>query len=158
MGRPSKLNDELCTVILDSIEKGNFLKTACEVAGVSYKVFREWMLLGESNDPKYAKFRAFREAVRRARAKAEADTVEAIRSNETWNAKAWYLERSFRKRWAPVNKVKAELSGPGGTPLFPASIQQQFLNNADACDLACRLDAILDATPGGDPSRNGTHP
>jgi transposase len=100
MGRPTKLTPEIAVIILDAIESGNFLATASRLAGVSYKTFKEWMSRGRSEDHANAEYRAFRAAVRRARAKAEADSVGVVKRSDTWSAHAWYLERSFQKRWA----------------------------------------------------------
>lgn len=100
-GRPTKFTPEVREIILETIEEGNYLKVACECAGVSYKVFKDWMNRGLSEDPEHAEYRAFHSAVKRAVATAERNTIKriSVASLETWQAAAWLAERRFGERW-----------------------------------------------------------
>jgi hypothetical protein len=129
MGRPTKLNKDTCDIILEKIEGGNYLNVAARCAGVSYKVFREWMVRGTSSLPADAPYRAFRLAVNRARATAEADAIASIqvaaKDPRTWQAAAWFLERSFSRRWA-----KRSESSP--TPPPPKPLEQMSPDEFEA--------------------------
>jgi transposase-like protein len=41
-GRPTKLNDEIKTLLLEGIRGGLALKAACRYAGISYSTFANW--------------------------------------------------------------------------------------------------------------------
>ena len=50
-----------------------------------------------------AKYVRFRQDVEKARAEAEVEAVSMVKMaarNGTWQAAAWYLERSFPQRWS----------------------------------------------------------
>lgn len=117
MPRSTKFSDEKAAIILDRIEKHCFLKVAAQCAGVNQSTLHRWLEKGRSRDPKYAKFRAFRNALRRARSNAEAELVHEIRQDKTWTAKAWILERSYRSRWGQSTKIDASIGGKKGQPV-----------------------------------------
>jgi hypothetical protein len=63
-------------------------------------------------------FQEFSEAVKKARAEAEGAHIRNIRrasDNGVWQASAWWLERSFPKKWGKRSSL--ELSGEGGEPI-----------------------------------------
>jgi transposase len=101
-GRPTKFTPEVRAIILEAIEAGNYFNVAASVAGVSYKVFREWVRRGASDAPDDAQYRAFRLAVKRAEAEAHRKMLEHVTTAAptTWQAAAWYLERKYPKQWA----------------------------------------------------------
>lgn len=134
MGRPTKLTPELQNQLCRHLEAGHFLGAAAALCGVGDSTVRRWMAQGEEDDAP-AEFRAFREAVTRARARAAdvlvaaafADAVggvlvrEAERPDGT-RERAWsqpngrialdLLARMFPDEWRPVKAV--EVSGPQG--------------------------------------------
>ena len=60
----------------------------------------------------------FSEAVKRARAEAEGAHIRNIRraaDNGSWQASAWWLERSFPKKWGKGSAI--EIGGEGGEPI-----------------------------------------
>ena len=60
----------------------------------------------------------FSEAVKKARAEAEGAHIRNIRrasDNGVWQASAWWLERSFPKKWGKRSSV--EIGGEGGEPI-----------------------------------------
>jgi hypothetical protein len=100
VGRPSALTPDVHTVIVDALEKGAYIATACSAAGVSEAAYHRWMAWGEEHEEleehpplrddfttakahksaltKHAKrleqlraFREFRESCTRARARPE---------------------------------------------------------------------------------------
>jgi len=60
----------------------------------------------------------FSEAVKKARAEAEGAHIRNIRrasDNGVWQASAWWLERSFPKKWGKRSSL--EIGGEGGEPI-----------------------------------------
>lgn len=102
--------------IVSAIRAGNYLETAAAYAGIGETTLHRWMQQGATDESDVI-YREFREAVERARAEAEVRTVALIQqaAPQSWQAAAWYLERSHPKRWARREKV--EMSGPEGGPI-----------------------------------------
>lgn len=97
-GRPTKLTPGVQRQMCRDVEAGNFLEIAAELSGVGRSTVFHWIALADGGDPQYLDFR---DAVKGARAKAEARAVAAIQKagRRTWQANAWFLERSFPERW-----------------------------------------------------------
>lgn len=108
-----KLNDKTHDVIVRSIKSGSYATVAAGAAGISASTFRNWMERGEMEEaridegfdpnPDEKKYLDFKKDVETARAQAEINAVKAVKmsaENGTWQAAAWYLERSFPQRWA----------------------------------------------------------
>lgn len=58
---------------------------------------------GFKPNPDEEKFLRFKKDMEMARAQAEIESVQVVREagrNGTWQAAAWYLERSFPQRWS----------------------------------------------------------
>jgi len=113
MASPRKLNPEVHETIVEHVRSGSFVSVAAQQAGISPSTFRTWMERGEMEEariaegfdpnPDEAVFLAFKKDVDSARAEAEIESVKMVRMasrNGTWQAAAWYLERSFPQRWA----------------------------------------------------------
>lgn len=145
MGRPTKLTPEVHKAIVDAIREGNYLATAAEYGGVTRQSVWGWMQRGRDEVQRVAADgrRSVREserpyvnffnAVTRARAEAEAKSVELIRgaSHDDWRAAAWFLERSFQERWG--NKQKIEHTGAGGGPM-DVTVTHRIVDPADDGD------------------------
>ena len=122
-GRPTKLTPDIQQAIIDCLSMGNFVETACAVAGIHKDTFYHWMKLAEGA-PKgmHAKFR---DAVQQAMAQAEHDAVSMITAAGTtqWQALAWRLERMYPDRWGLRTRVDAKVdsknehTGPNGGPI-----------------------------------------
>lgn len=108
-----KLNAEVHEIIVESVRGGSFQSIAAQQAGISPTTFRKWMERGEMEEARIAEgfsphedeaiFLHFKKDVEAARAEAEIESVKMVRMaarNGTWQAAAWYLERSFPQRWA----------------------------------------------------------
>jgi hypothetical protein len=96
MARPAKLTDELTTVIVDAIKVGCPIRVACQAGGIGLTTFKTWLTRGKSEDEADAPFRAFRAAVRKARAHGESFALKVIQDAmpDHWQAAAWFLKRS----------------------------------------------------------------
>lgn len=76
-GRPIKLTPEIQQIMVQAIELGTYLDTACTLAGISFQTMRNWQMKGEK-DGKGPCFE-FMEALARAEAKNEHDRVQEWR-------------------------------------------------------------------------------
>lgn len=128
MGRPTKLTDEIQQKILQALAAGNYQDTAAAYAGISTSTFYNWLERGKTErirvaageKPKKTEeiFVEFVDAIESARAQAEVRSVALIQkaaNDGTWQAAAWYLERSHPQRWGRLNRT--EISGPEGGPI-----------------------------------------
>lgn len=90
------------------------MEHACQLAGIAYNTFGEWMRRGEGTDPdrgKNAEFAIFATEVKEAIAAGEFSSVLRIRQAEKkdWRAAAWMLERRHPERWANSQRVQMEV-------------------------------------------------
>lgn len=125
-GRPTKLNDDIQKKILDAVRAGIWLDQASALAGIAPSSLYLWADKGQrarelaelegkeltGDDLKYAEFS---DALKKARAEAEARNVMQIQNaaaNGTWQASAWFLERSFPQRWGRTDRM--EVTGKDG--------------------------------------------
>lgn len=117
MPRPSKLTPAVQERIIQALQAGNYVETAARYAGVAPTTFYRWMEQGEQ-DGANPLYREFRDAVESARAQAEVRSIALIQQaaqNGTWQAAAWFLERSHPHRWGRFQRT--EVSGRDGGPV-----------------------------------------
>ena len=105
-GRPTKLTKELIEQIATLVRAGNYIETACNFVGLSKDTYFRWAKEGAR--AKSGLKRLFSDSIKSAVAESEIRDVEFIRKNETWQSKAWRLERRFPDRWG--NRQKVELA------------------------------------------------
>ena len=117
-GRKPKIevDDELIEDIAQAVRAGNFIKTACEYVGIDESTYYRYMKLGKQDveDNKDTIYSKFYKTLKKARATAETRNVAVINqaSEESWQASAWWLERSFPDRWGKRKMdVNANLTG-----------------------------------------------
>lgn len=114
-GRPSIISNEIITRIEESLLAGNYIETACAHAGISRDTYYEWKKRGEESEEENL-FSLFADTIKKARAESEARNVFNIQkaaNSGTWQASAWWLERSFPERWGR----KTEVTGPNRGPI-----------------------------------------
>lgn len=119
MARPTKLDAQRQKKIVELIRAGNYQETAARAAGVSPSSFYAWMAIGEEASHKTARLNAkdkacleFSEAVKAAKAEAEARAVAIINKaamDGTWQAAAWYLERTASERFGRSQRIEASI-------------------------------------------------
>lgn len=109
MPRKSKLTDETQEIIVAALEAGCHDEAAYVAAGISHQTFYRW--LAEGDKAKSGRKCEFRDAVTRARGKAESAAVQAIaeQGKKDWRAYAWILERRYSARWANVQRLEVML-------------------------------------------------
>jgi len=128
MGRRSMLTPERSSKIVNAVKAGNYLETAAQYGGITAAGLHKWLKRGrdereriengEEANENESRYVEFVEAVENARAEAEVRAVALIQQAGqagTWQASAWYLERSYPARWGRREKV--EHSGPDGGPI-----------------------------------------
>ena len=107
-GRPTKYNIERVQKIMNALSAGNTRRDSCAYAGISEDTFAAW--LKDKPD--------FSDSIEKAEADAAVRNVSIIAKaaqEGTWQAAAWWLERSQPKKWSKQTNV--ELSGVGGSPI-----------------------------------------
>lgn len=92
---------------------GNYQETAATYAGIAVGTFYRWMEMGLNQ--KEGKYREFYDAVKKAESDAEVRDIALIEKDESWQSKAWRLERKHFERWG--RKEHFEHTGPIGGPL-----------------------------------------
>ena len=109
-GRHSKLTPEVQERIVSAIRGGNYLEVAAQYAGIDSGTLHRWMK--KANDPEADdRYRQFRDAVESARSAAEVRNVALIQqaaNDGTWQAAAWYLERTAWQRWGRRTMVTGD--------------------------------------------------
>jgi hypothetical protein len=136
----TKLTPQMQAAIVEGLERGLHQESACARAGISKQTFYVWLKRGESGDEKDAIYADFRDAVEKARAKPEAEALQAINvawRDGTWQAAAWFLERSHPHKYGRINRT--EVSGPEGKPVQVETMRAELLktlgvDDADAED------------------------
>ena len=101
-GRPAAIaNPLLVQELLTAIDDGNYIETACDLAGIAKASVYDWIKRGEAGE---TPFDLFAYAVKRASARAEAEAVNDVRAAgkdpRFWAASMTYLERRHPDRWA----------------------------------------------------------
>ena len=109
-GRPSKLTPETHNRIVAAIQRGAYIETAAQLAGISKETFYQWLKKGRAIadeqepciTPHHEALRNFSDAVNKALAESEIRDLTAIDTaaqQGTWQAAAWKLERKHHSRW-----------------------------------------------------------
>ena len=117
-GRPSKLTPARQQKFCHLLAQGISRQAACGMVGLGVETVRPWMSKGK--DPEaidHARYQAFRCAVLKAEAEAEAAMVAHITAAapESWQAAAWWLERKQPAQWGRVTRTHLSAdTGPAG--------------------------------------------
>lgn len=137
MGRPSKLTEERAEAILNALRLGVTQENAARYGGVHPATYFRWLEEG-AKDEADDKYREFRQAVEKARAESEVRNVAIIADaakRGTWQAAAWFLERSFPRSWSKTSRT--ELTGADGGPVN-VSVDPEALESRIAALIASR--------------------
>lgn len=135
MGRPTKLTPEVQEKIVSLVRAGNYPEVAAQAAGINAATYYRWMQKGEESTKPYGEFR---EAVKEAQAAAESHAVTIIRKaamDGSWQAAAWFLERSKAERWR--RKENVELTGKDGGP-----VKQQVVGDEQREKVTALIDEL----------------
>jgi transposase len=122
-----RLTPEVQDRIVNALRAGNYVETAASLAGVGRASIYRWLDRGRSaiereeagetlsdDDQRYAEFA---HEVDEARASAMARNVTLVNTaaQTTWQAAAWWLERTNPQMWG--RHLRAEVSGPDQGPI-----------------------------------------
>lgn len=123
MPRPTKLTEERQERICKALQKGVSIEGACNLAGVSERVFYKWRKRGREELERVEEGHAncsvrkeeqryvqFVQETTRAIGESEEYLVKSIReaAPETPNAALRMLERRFPERWSKKQKIEHE--------------------------------------------------
>lgn len=126
--KPMTVNDAKFQRLIEALAAGNYMAVACKHAGIGESTVYKW--LAEARDefaavsqgriPNKEKMRVVElaDAIESARAEAETRNVFLIQKaaqGGTWQAAAWWLERTAPKRWGRF--VRTEITGPDEGPV-----------------------------------------
>lgn len=137
MSAPSKLNEERANAILDALRIGVTQENAARYAGIHPATYYRWLEEG-SRDDADDQYKQFKVDVDKARAEAEVRNVAIIADaakRGTWQAAAWFLERSMPKSWSATRKT--EVTGADGGPVA-LSVDPETLDSRLAAIIAKR--------------------
>jgi len=110
-GRPSKFTKEITDKLIYAIRLGAYYEMACNYAGVSYDVFRKWVIDAQSNPD--SQYQEFYDALKEAEGESGVKALEVIQNamdGEVWQSAAWRLERRHHKHFS-ANSAIIELAG-----------------------------------------------
>ena len=154
MGRPTLCTPERTAQLAVYIEGGNYAEVAAALVGIDATTFSRWLKrgarelrrVGANNRRRVKKseqpFVDFCQAIKRADAHAETADILAIRSDKSWQSKAWRLERKHPNRWARRNEVVVGRAPPAPDP-DPDSQPDRFADNrAELAPLIGDRDAL----------------
>jgi hypothetical protein len=96
------LTKDVADDLRDKILRGLTEEQACEMAGVNYGTYAQWLL----------KYPLFKEFIRRIKAQVEHDALAYIQeamAGGTWSAAAWFLERKWPQRYGKRDVLKQQI-------------------------------------------------
>lgn len=120
--KPSTLDDPKVKLLLQALQAGNYVETACSYAGLAVSTVYVWLdrgnrekqriAQGEKPNPQESTYVEIAEAIEKARANAVVANVAVIQQaarSGTWQAAAWWLERSMPQQFG--RRIQAEVTG-----------------------------------------------
>lgn len=152
MARPSKLTPAVQATVVDALRAGHYQEQAARLAGISPSTFYDWKDRGESGEQPYSEFL---EAVEKARAEAEDLYLGIVRTaaeNGTWQAAAWWLERSMPRKWG--RRTGPHASGDARSD--PLRVHRTEASAAEVAELLAELARRQNGDPPLDVLTNGS--
>lgn len=111
MGRPTKFTPEVTEKILYAIRLGAYYEMACNYAGCSYELMRQWIRDATAN-PETSPYLDFVDALKKAEGESGVKCLEIIQKameDDVWQSAAWRLERRHHKHFS-ANAAVIELA------------------------------------------------
>lgn len=146
---------EVVEDILRYMEEGNTRANAARLAGVHEDLVGDWAKFGRDNPERYPEYAWFNTEVDRIKAHVQSALVQQIIATaksgrpNTWQAAAWYLERSDPGNWGRREKVEVENTGDRPVIQLNQVILSDDAAFAASRDLLARLGAGSAAEPLG---------
>ena len=120
-GRPTSLTPALQAELCELMAEGMYLEPSCDLVGVAPKTVYEWLKRGEEGEEPFADFR---NALSMASAKAERESLKAVRTFKNWQGPACFLERRHRARWGRDAQTDASQQQPPQVVVVQVPMQQ----------------------------------
>jgi hypothetical protein len=143
--------------VLEAMRLGNTFAAACRQCGLNPETGHDWLYKARKWPEKFPDYVQWLEAMEQVKAEVQAEMVDVVRQTalsgapNTWQAAAWYLERSDPANWSRRDKVTVNNEG---APLV--QINQVILGDDDARDASRELLHRLTASRTAEPLRPGT--
>lgn len=122
-----KRSEKKIAALVEAIETGVSIESACSIAGIHRSTWYEWRERPE-----------IRERLDRALANAETALLSSIRDagRDDWRAAAWILERRYPETWSKRSEVQTsgavEVTVRRGAPVDYASLTDEQLSRIAA--------------------------
>lgn len=113
-------SDAKVEALTQALTAGHYLDRACKIAGISRSTVYRWLDIAaeaeesESPDPERQPYLEVAEAIRKAREAAAHRAMISIQNavaEGTWQAAAWYLERTDREHYGRYTQVAGSDGG-----------------------------------------------
>lgn len=98
VGRPTILNEEIIKQLYNCILIGMSILRACNYVGISKDTFYEWKKKGMANPDSI--YGLLLENIAKAEAGGELKLISDIQKDQSWQSKAWILERRYPEEWS----------------------------------------------------------
>lgn len=152
-GRPTVLTDDVQDRIVSAVRAGSYLDDAASYAGIARQTLWRWLSAGRTAQDKIDndeditdhehRLVEFCNAVEKARADAVIRNIGIIQQaaqDGSWQASAWYLERTNPRKWGRHETV--EITGAdGGAIQVEHSVKDTLAAKFQAAERAA-LDVI----------------
>jgi len=110
--RLTKYSPKVHKTIVNLVKRGNSITDAGLLAGLGKDTIHDWLSKGRHAPERYVEFAALANDILVAQAERRADAVDSIvavgtsQLPGTWQASAWYLERTDPDNWGRKDKVE----------------------------------------------------
>jgi hypothetical protein len=156
-GRRTLLNEEMIDRLVGAVRSGNYLDDSARYVGIGERTLFEWLAKGRQaledadgdleavDEDKYL-FAQLSQSLESARSHAVVRNVALIQkaAEQSWQAAAWYLERTNPKKWGRFETV--ELTGAnGGAIQVEVSAKETLRAKFEAAERAAL--EVLDVEP-----------
>lgn len=131
-------DDPAIQELLKALRLGHYVQDAAIHAGINSRTVYSWLretdeiedALTEGETPTPAQQRVLQigRSIKEARLAAQTRNIQAIQqaaTGGTWQAAAWFLERSQPDKWGRFQRIAQEISGPGGDPIQVETASRQ---------------------------------
>lgn len=136
----TKLTPQLSQRICDAIRAGHSYSRASDLCGIGERTLHEWIERGEGihQRPQTDQLAQFAHDVKAARAEREAKYIGVIEEAAhagTWQAAAWFLERTNRRDFGRNESL--EITGKDGGP-----VKQQVVGDEQREKVTALIDEL----------------
>ncbi|MDV6237532.1 hypothetical protein CH379_018015 [Leptospira ellisii] len=108
-GRPSKLTKAVKEKFFAAISNGHTYESSCALAGISERAFYQWKAKGtDASEKRNSEYVQFVQELAEKEALAKIKLLSDIQKSDSWQAKAWILERRWPEEWGRKDKVSIE--------------------------------------------------